>query len=307
MGNLFQQWKFYAIGILLCDLATIYVWFDMSWMLEVNMGKIQTVDKSGSVPLVAVVTVFLPNAHHQKDTVSSFVIQNREQYCKRHGYDCFLLSKKLCLTRSPPWQKIPMAMKLLFSSKRRNYEWVWLLDFDAIIMNLDLSLDRHVIQPGTGLKTVTNERDIHIIATKDCNGLNTGSILLHRTEITRDLLLNAWATSPVFHRHVRYYAEQGGITTAMKRNEAAAAAVTYVPQSTFNAYFESGCGYMWRKQDFVLHFPGGKRAKLAFQQYVAKLLEVQATHTRPVQSNQGASLLLPSDFPSNSRKPHRSK
>lgn len=289
------------MGILLCDIATIYVWYDLSWILEVNMGEIQNVDKAGSVPLVAVVTVFLPNAHHKEDTVSRLVIHNRELYCRMHGYDCFLLSEKLCLTRSAPWQKIPMAMKLLFSSNRRNYEWVWLLDFDAIIMNLDLSLDRHVIQPAMSIKTVTNEPDIHIIATKDCNGLNTGSILFHRTEITRDLLLSAWATSPVFHKHVRFYAEQGGITTAMKRNEAAAAAVTYVPQSIFNTYFEGGCGYKWRKGDFVLHFPGGKRAKLAFHQYVTKLLEVYSTRRRPMHSKREVSLHIPSNSPLNSR------
>lgn len=75
-------------------------------------------------------------------------------------------------------------------------------------------------------------------------------------------------SSSLLNPTIRYYAEQGGIMVAMKKNKACADSVVFVPQKILNAYYEGGCGSSRREGDFILHFPGNREAKAAFRGYL---------------------------------------
>ena len=61
------------------------------------------------------------------------------------------------------WYKLQSVLKAFNDQKN---EWVWMLDCDTIITNLDIKIDQ--------LTSLASHNGFHIILTYDCADLNTG-------------------------------------------------------------------------------------------------------------------------------------
>ncbi|GJP34127.1 hypothetical protein CLOM_g18589 [Closterium sp. NIES-68] len=59
---------------------------------------------------------------------------NKQSYCNRHGIECIFVTTPVS-NRTPVWQKVELLARYL-----PRYEWIWLLDLDAIITNKSVSI-----------------------------------------------------------------------------------------------------------------------------------------------------------------------
>lgn len=132
--------------------------------------------------------------------------------------------------------------------------WVWALDGDAVIMNLDKQLESLV---QTYAKPNTN-----IIIGKDCVATNFGSALFRAGPWTEQFLqdLEAWATKYVddkkrYSPHALW--EQAAFNWMLDNRKDVGQHVTTIPQEQFNSFpKELHCGREYQQGDFVLHFAG---------------------------------------------------
>lgn len=204
--------------------------------------------------------------------------ENRKEYCNFHGYQEYFVN----LTRHtrpgvhPVWAKMG-AIRESFE-KFPSVEWVWWLDTDALIMNAEIDLAKHILNKramkerltyGRPLRNVrgnwTNgiymERGevdfdrVDLIFTQDFYGFNAGSFFIRRSDFTNFLMdfwedplqLNAgWerreqdALAHMFFNHERYQQHFG-----------------LAPQRIMNAYTDNPEGvWTWQPGDLVIHLAG---------------------------------------------------
>jgi mannan polymerase II complex MNN11 subunit len=101
---------------------------------------------SGNPPVV-VVTV--SDYSEYSTSYLESIRNNREQYAKRHGYEAMVVKVSDYDTGESPksWAKI-MAMRHALS-KYPDATYVWFLDQNAYIMELDKTLEEQVMEPAT--------------------------------------------------------------------------------------------------------------------------------------------------------------
>lgn len=63
---------------------------------------------------------------------------NKQVYAKQHGYGLHIL-RAMEDGRGAAWSKFPAALSLL-----HQYDWIWLLDSDTIIMNLGFPVAQYI-------------------------------------------------------------------------------------------------------------------------------------------------------------------
>ncbi len=98
---------------------------------------------------------------------------NRQEYANRHGYTLVNGNDFIDRSRSAAWAKLPAAQSFLSS-----YDYVFYIDTDAVIMNMNVRLEDFIkIAP-----------DADFILTSDKNGLNTGLMLMRSSIWTKDFL-----------------------------------------------------------------------------------------------------------------------
>jgi hypothetical protein len=112
-------------------------------------------------------------------------VSNRHAYIQRHGYSLYVQVQHLYAQRPPAWGKLLLAEVVLRHSCA---EYVWMLDSDAYIMNLASSIES-VLQD---VLSQTPQSRPDVVANKDCNGLNSGSIFFRNTPWTHQHLADAW-------------------------------------------------------------------------------------------------------------------
>src|SRR4051812_9157610 len=92
--------------------------------------------------------------------LAEVTIPNRERYCVRHGYE--LIAKLVPkVEQNQPWFKVAMVSE--FSPR---YDWIWLLDVDAMITNSAIKVESFL------------DTTADIIVGSDWNGLNAGSVFI---------------------------------------------------------------------------------------------------------------------------------
>lgn len=115
------------------------------------------------------------------------------------------------------WAKLPAIVEAFNTHPQA--KWVWWLDLDAIIMNPEVELTKHLLarnvlrkkmktgfemnKSGGGMSGVVTRRNpnmdnIDLIVTQDQNGLNAGSFWIRRSEFSR-MFIDMWA-DPFFVR-----------------------------------------------------------------------------------------------------------
>jgi len=173
------------------------------------------------------------------DELAKVTLPNREEYCKRHGYDLITVPDWTG-DRGPQWARIAVAIKQL-----AKYDTVFVMDIDAIITNPDFDFK--------WLAATSRS----LTATEDINGFNCGMLLLNQSVWTLDFMRRYWDAGKFYSHHVN--PEQTCmahmlICEPQKEWE-------IVSQRKFNSFryelFEYG-PYpegQWQKGDFILHLP----------------------------------------------------
>jgi hypothetical protein len=158
----------------------------------------------------------------------------------------------------PAWIKISAMRHHLVHGQ---FEWIWSLDMDAFITNVDLRLEDHVFG-------AMKNPNASLIIAGDCNVIsNSGSFFVRNTAWGLNFLQQVWdmreRTDII---NIRDWWENAVVLHLLQNMspEELAAHVEFAPQSQINAYPESvrsddpnvHCGYLWQPGDFVVHAAG---------------------------------------------------
>jgi len=99
-----------------------------------------------------------------------------EEYCKIQGYDFFIQTKDFDHSKGIGFERIKIALE-----KLQNYDWLWYLDIDTMIMNQTIRLE-NIVDENYDIIISKNPKN------KLITEINIGSILIKKTEWTRNFL-----------------------------------------------------------------------------------------------------------------------
>lgn len=162
-------------------------------------------------------------------------LADKQEYCHRHGYDFYAISETP-RGRPAPWMKIPAALSLL----SQQYDWVILVDIDAVIIDHSVKLEEF-----------TDPRYDTIIGV-DRHGVNTGVLFLRNTVWSRLFLAEAWTLTDEPLSAIWW--EQASIVWLIKA-EGVRNHVKLCPQTHFNSYIRGRS----LKDSFIIHFAGSSK------------------------------------------------
>lgn len=212
----------------------------------------------------------LPNIKEQ-------VYENRMTYAKMHGLEFMwanMTSYNLPNGEGLVWNKIPVLQEAF--DRFPDAEWVWWVDIDIIIMNMELNvydhilsrdgLDRHILLNKkltgagggeTGYITPSTYRyeDINFVIPEDSWGMNAGNFFMRRSEWS-DWLLDVWL-EPLFVKENWVFAENDAWTHMWQNHKIVRDHSACVSQRSMNSYPASNpLGESWQPGDLLIHFAG---------------------------------------------------
>ncbi|KAK2697538.1 hypothetical protein QWA68_004263 [Fusarium oxysporum] len=219
---------------------------------------------SGNPPVV-VVTV-LDNTQYS-DTYLESIRHNREQYASRHGYEAMIVQATDYDTGKSPrsWAKI-IAMRHALS-KYPDATYVWFLDQNAYIMELDKKLEEQVMNPAkleslmikdwsivppdSIIKTFSHLKgeDAGLVISQDEAGLVTNSYILKNGEWAK-FFIETWM-DPLYQSYNFQKAERHALEHIVQWHPTILSKLALIPQRTFASYGRNKEGNAYRDGDFV--------------------------------------------------------
>jgi len=119
-------------------------------------------------------------ARSWSDEVMESLIKNRQSYCDRHGYTLINANNLVNYSRPASWSKL---VALQYHFKENNFDYIFYLDMDGIIMNQELKLETIID---------ATERKYDFIVTSDQYGFNVGTFIAKNTPWTLSFLQLTW-------------------------------------------------------------------------------------------------------------------
>lgn len=183
-------------------------------------------------------------------------LQNKENYCKKQGYDFIYCEECLDSTRQLNWSKILFLLNVMENSKCK---WIFWTDADALVMNTEMRLEDLI------------DEDYNLIINYDFNGFNNGHFLIRNCEWSRKFLREAY-THDEFINDPEF--EQGAMLKTLQQNYEYMKVTKIIPQRLMNSYSDLYIGKFlqasYQPGDFILHFAGIRDLvllKQAFEHY----------------------------------------
>lgn len=170
-------------------------------------------------------------------------IENKRQYCEKHGYDFIFSNEWIDLSRPIPWSKIKLLQEVL---KNENYKWIFWTDADAIIMNHGIKLEDII------------DDQFDFIITHDCHTYNSGNFLLKNSEWSKLFLEKIYAHEESIH-HAWW--ENHAIIEEIQNDTEVQKKTKVVPQRIMNSYSSEIISFpmnpikeIYKEGDFIIHF-----------------------------------------------------
>jgi hypothetical protein len=192
-------------------------------------------------------------------------LDTHREHSRRLGYPLFVLRTPIL---DGVWNKYAILLSVLLQELEkpldRRLQWLFWSDGDTVLMNPDMPLETFLPPPEFS--------DIHMLLTKDWNGMNNGvfPIRVHPWAVE---LLSAAIAYPVVRPDVElFWPDQSALANLLQENEYFSRSVVYCPLRWFNAYMRQPNGeglnpdspaYLQvHPGDLLVHFPGTPRDKL---------------------------------------------
>ncbi|KAL2829831.1 galactosyl transferase GMA12/MNN10 family protein [Aspergillus pseudoustus] len=186
-------------------------------------------------------------------------LATHEEQSRRLGYPLFVFRNPVL---DGYWNKLAVLLSVMLQELEKpadqRLEWLFWSDADTIVMNPNIPLE--IFLPPPELP------DVHLLLSKDWNGMNNGvfPIRVHPWSIH---FLTAALSYPIVHPDVHlYWPDQSAMSNLIKDNEYFARSIVYCPLRWFNAYMRSPDGespnpdspemYQVHPGDLLVHFPG---------------------------------------------------
>lgn len=187
-------------------------WFFFSLILSARLfsseplGEGIFVDRNSqpesSKPRIAIATVIIQDNRNIKrgeltyGQQVAFGTRSKQLYAKKHGYDFFIATEKLCdcfgvktmRQLEPSWSKLPLISQII-----DDYDWVFLTDADSIILNFDILLESFLDEKYDFIACSENYQiftPCHYCPEIRC--INAGQFFVKNSTIGKEILLGAW-------------------------------------------------------------------------------------------------------------------
>ncbi|KFZ22744.1 hypothetical protein V502_02785 [Pseudogymnoascus sp. VKM F-4520 (FW-2644)] len=224
-------------------------------------------------PPVVIVTVINPES--QSKQYIADIKENREQYAKKHGYATFFPTvHDYPIGDSPPsWAKLPAMRHALTNFPYTEY--YWFLDQNALIMNPNLKIETHImnpkrmdtlmikdqsiVPPDSVIKTFKHLKgqQIHFSMSQDKDGLAPGSFIVRNGDWSK-FLLDTWF-DPLYRSYNFQKAERHALEHIVQWHPTILSRLGLVPQNILNSYSRApanGKTDVYKEGDFVINFEG---------------------------------------------------
>ncbi len=196
---------------------------------------------------IAVVTVAIGDEYQR---IVSPSIENKREYCKKHGYDFFCLEHSLDPSRHPAWSKIKIIEEVLSTGI---YEWIFWSDADALFMNFAVKLE----------ELIDDKYDF--ILNRDENDLNSGHFYLKNTDWSRNFLVEVYNQTQfiyIYGGNNSYY--------RLLKDQQRMKKTKVIPSRLMNSY-----PINYKDGDFIIHFAStrGWRIFELLQEYASRVVD----------------------------------
>jgi hypothetical protein len=181
---------------------------------------------------------------------------NRVNYAKAVRQTTFIQSVRPNNTKHLAWLKIKD-----FKEVSKGYDWVWILDADALIMNRRISVESLIL----GVQDLYS-REIDIIISKDVISFNSGSFFLRNSDWSRRFV-EKWLEyeDDTSVPKIETWWEQAALLKMYDDNELDVKNhLVEVRQSLINSYAnrDDSIQYQYMPGDLAVHSPGPGYLKL---------------------------------------------
>ncbi|KAL5338596.1 hypothetical protein BJX70DRAFT_398542 [Aspergillus crustosus] len=209
--------------------------------------------------------------HGARNNLYERALQSHRRHAERWGYGMDVLEHEIAAGYwNKPSYLLSIVVRELTRPVAERVEWLMWVDADSIILNPAIPLE--IFLPPSSPSSSTNE--IHLIATKDHKGLDTGIFFLRVHQWSVKMLIEVMAY-PLYNPS----ADLGAQTdqAAMEKvltQDTYAANVTYLPRTWINTY-EWAHGFEGARGNLLVHFPGlGEQQRSA---HMSRWLDVVET------------------------------
>lgn len=208
-----------------------------------------TAAPAATKPKIAILTMMIGNDYIKAMEPG---MASKRAYASRHGYELLVGGTEAWdRTRPIPWSKLRWIFKHV-----DDYDYIFWMDADTIIMNPSLTLESHVIP------ALAAECDM--LWTQDaCGNLNNGNVLFRgRSEWLKDFLTRCYEQVALIH-HIWW--DNAAMIKLIQQNPSDAAKVTTLKEHwTFNSYVfgppdakaDDADIRLYKPGDFLIHFAG---------------------------------------------------
>ena len=217
------------------------------------VDKLEMVKSTTKIPVNIVSLCAYPGGSPMRDLAWS----NHNAYAARHGYTYRMITEvQPAYIQTPQFFKNRLIVDWTVDPNP-TADWLLFVDCDAFFTNFDTQIE-DLIQT-----YVTNTT--HVLVAEDNGGINTGVMLVRRSQWSLDLfaaamkhhhMSMAWDQSMVFYELV----SRSNWNDLEVPLQYPPAGVVLVHQGHLNAYHEgtarSWNTYAWTKGDFIKHFAG---------------------------------------------------
>jgi len=129
-------------------------------------------DQSFKDKKIAIVTLF----DHNYSDLAKMSIKNKIEYANKHNYDFIYFDDVIDKTRPPQWSKVKAVESIL-----KDYDWVWWIDIDALIMEFDIMLE-----------SLLDDNYDMIFTSNKYSYLSSGSCFFKNTQLSFDFLTDCY-------------------------------------------------------------------------------------------------------------------
>ncbi|KAJ6059797.1 hypothetical protein N7444_003436 [Penicillium canescens] len=204
-------------------------------------------------PSIAKVTIIFGD-----NSVYHRALKTHEEHSRKFGYPMHVLQSGIL---DDVWTKpaflLSLILEELVKPKTERLEWIFWFDADTVVMNPNIPIE--LFLPPADFP------DIHVIFSKDWNGLNNGVFPIRVHPWSVELLSAVIAYPHYFPNTQLVFRDQSALGKLLENDDYFRNSTIYAPLRWFNAYRGAPDGslndyippeFQLRKGDFLVHFAG---------------------------------------------------
>jgi hypothetical protein len=204
---------------------------------------------------IAVLTLAVGEKY--KEAVS-LGVENKRQYCEKHGYDFIYGDASLDESRVPAWSKILLIQEAL----TKDYDWIFWTDGDSLIMDFDRPLESFI------------DSNYDFIINSEFSIVCSGEFFLKNCDWSRDFMRQVYT-----HKCPEHPWEQTAINIELDNSPEVRAHTKIFRGREINAFNPENYGaadpsICYMPGDFVIHFGAVRdlaELKSLFEKYVPRI------------------------------------